>query len=68
MTMHKATRYGKETNKCTQMCESILYYKHIFLLHVSAALVAILSEVHQKQWIYHDIKKVCESICSCKIL
>ena len=39
-----------------------------FLLHVSAALVAILEEVHHKGWIYQDITKVCEPICSCKIL
>jgi hypothetical protein len=32
----------------------------VFLLHVSATLVAILREVCCKEWIYRDITKVCE--------
>jgi len=42
--------------------------KIICLLHVSATLVAILSEVCYKGWIYRDITKVCETRHRCKIL
>jgi len=38
------------------------------LLHVSATVVAILSEVRYKEWVYRDITKVCEPKQRCKIL
>ena len=40
----------------------------VILLHVSANLVAILSEVRYKGWIYRDVTKVCEPTHRCKIL
>jgi hypothetical protein len=50
------------------MYKIILYYKYIILLHVSATLVAILRQVHDKGWIYRDITKVCEPTRRCKML
>jgi len=40
----------------------------VCLLHVLATLVAILSKVRYKGWIYRDIKKVCEPTHMCKLL
>ena len=40
----------------------------VFLLHVSATLVAILREMHYKGWTNRDITKVCEPMHICKIL
>jgi len=40
----------------------------VFLLHVSATLVAVLSEVHNNEWIYLDTTEVCELIHGCEIL
>ena len=40
----------------------------LYLLHVSATLVAILREVYSKGWILQGIKKVCELVHSRKIL
>jgi len=40
----------------------------VFLLHVSATLMAVLREVHNKEWIYLDTTKVCELIHGCEIL
>jgi len=34
----------------------------VFMLHVSATLVAILREVSCKEWIYRDITNVCETM------
>ena len=41
---------------------------NIVLLHVSATLVAVLREVHNKQWIYLDTTKVCGLMNGCQIL
>jgi len=38
----------------------------VFLLHVSATLVAILKEVRYNGQIYHDITNVCEQMQRCK--
>jgi len=38
----------------------------VFLLHVSATLVAILREVYYKGWILQDITNVCEPMHKCK--
>jgi len=40
----------------------------VFLLHVSATLVAILREVYYKEWILQDITNICEPKHKCKIL
>jgi len=37
----------------------------VFMLHVSASLVAILREVYCKEWIYRDITNVCEPMHRC---
>ena len=38
----------------------------VFLLHVSATLVAVLREVHYNGRIYRDITNVCEHMHRCK--
>ena len=40
----------------------------VFLLHVSPTVVAILSEVHYKGWIYLDMTNVCEPVLRWEIL
>jgi hypothetical protein len=40
----------------------------IFLLHVSATLVALLREEYYKGWILQDIANVCEPVHKCKML
>jgi hypothetical protein len=55
----------KPTNARTKLSYIMIV---VCLVHVSATLVAILSEVCYKEWIYRDITKVCESTHRCKIL
>jgi len=38
----------------------------VYLLHVSATHVAILGDVHYKEWIYQEITKFCEIMHRCK--
>jgi hypothetical protein len=40
----------------------------VFFLHVSATLVAILTEVCYKGWILQDITNICEPMHKCKLL
>jgi hypothetical protein len=50
-------------------CVTLPYITNIiFLLHVSATLVAILREMHYKGWACQDITEVCKPMHICKIL
>jgi len=40
----------------------------VFFLHVSPTVVAILSEVHYKGWLYLDMTNICEPVLRCEIL
>ena len=56
---------GPHAHKCIKV---FCIINIVFLLHVSATLVAVLREVQNKEWIYLDITKVCELIHGCEIL
>jgi hypothetical protein len=38
----------------------------VFLLHISATLVAFLKEMRNKEWIYLDLTKVYEFMLGCE--
>jgi Fe2+ transport system protein B len=54
--------------KLTNALTKVSYILNVVcLVHVSATLVAVLSKVCYKGWLYRDLTKVCEQTHRCKI-